>query len=172
MKNLKLLCILIVGAIGLNLSFVQATKIDKKAEKEAAVKRLITSGNYVFVANYAIPVGMPSRALTSAYDVTITKDNLDVYLPYFGRAYAAPRDLTDGGLKLKTSNFDYKAFAKKKGWEINITPKDQNNPPGVKDVRSMQLSVSSDGYASLHVTSLNKQPISFNGYIDEIKKDK
>jgi len=172
MKNLKLFCVLLIVGIGVNLSFVQATKIDKKAEKIAKIRRLITSGNYVFVANYAIPMAMPARNLTSNYDVTITKDNLDVYLPYFGRAYAAPRDLTDGGIKLKTSNFDYKAVEKKKGWEIKITPQDKNNPPGVKDVRSLSLSVSSDGYASLHVTSLNKQPISFNGYIDEIPKDK
>ena len=34
----------------------------------------------------------------------------------------------------------------------------------------LTLDVSSDGYASLQVTSNNRQPISFNGYVTERKK--
>ncbi|MCC8425909.1 DUF4251 domain-containing protein [Mucilaginibacter sp. UR6-11] len=170
MKNLKLFCILFICALGLNLSYAQATKIDKKAAKAAEVKRIITSGSYVFKANYVIPTTMTPRYLTSDYDVTVTKDKLEVYLPYFGRAYAAPRDLNDGGIKLKTSNFSNVTVNKKGSWEITLKPTD-SNPPGVKDVQVLQLTVNPDGYASLRVTSLNKQPISYNGYIEEFKKN-
>jgi hypothetical protein len=167
MKNLKLFCILFICAF--SVSYAQATKIDKKAVKAAEVKRLITSGNYAFKATYVIPMSMSPRNLTSDYDVTVTPDKLDVYLPYFGRAYAAPRDLNDGGLKMNTANFKNVTVNKKGTWEITIKPT-TDNPPGVKDIQVLYLTVNPDGYASLRVTSLNKQPISFNGYIDEIKK--
>jgi hypothetical protein len=169
MKKLKLFSMLFICALGLNLSYAQATKVDKKAAKAAEIKRIISSGSYVFKATYVIPMSMAPRNLNSDYDVTVTKDKLDIYLPYFGRAYAAPRDLYDGGLKLTTSSFKNVTLNKKGGWDITIKPTD-SNPPGVKDIQVLYLTVNPDGYASLRVTSLNKQPISFNGYIDEIKK--
>jgi len=41
-----------------------------------------------------------------------------------------------------------------------------------KGVQSMRLNISPDGYASLQVTSLNRDPISFNGTIEEKTKPK
>jgi len=170
MKNLKLYCIALICAFGLNASFAQKpTKAEKKALKAAEVKQLITSGSYVFVADYVLPNSMPSHALTTQYDVTVTPDKLAVWLPYFGRAYAAPRDATDGGVKLTTTDFTKKVISKKNNWEITLTPK-QSNAPGMKDVRNLTLSVNADGYASLRVTSMNREPILFNGHIEEVKK--
>lgn len=171
MKTLKLFFTLCLCALTVNLSYAQKlTKAEKKAAKAADVKRLISSGSYVFVADYAIPNNMPSRSLTTQYDVTVTPQQLDVWLPYFGRAYAAPRDPTEGGVKLKTTDFTNKVVNKKNNWEITLAPK-QSNPPGANDVRNLVLDVTADGYASLRVTSLNRQPISFNGHIEEIKKN-
>lgn len=171
MKKLKLVFTLCMCALAIQLSYAQKpTKAEKKAAKAADIKRLISSGSYVFVADYVIPNSMPSHALTTQYDVTITPDKLDVWLPYFGRAYAAPRDPTEGGVKLKTTDFTNKVVSKKNNWEITIVPK-QSNPPGANDVRNLFLDVTTDGYASLRVTSLNRQPISFNGHIEEIKKN-
>lgn len=171
MKTLKLCSVALICLLSVSSSFAQKpTKAEKKAAKIADVKRLITSGNYVFVADYVIPNNMPSRSLTTQYDVTVTPDNLNIWLPYFGRAYAAPRDASDGGIKLKTSDFTNKVVNKKNNWEITLTPK-KSNPPGAQDVRNLVLDVTSDGYASLRVTSLNRQPISFNGHMEDIKKD-
>jgi len=170
MKNLKVFCILLICALSFNVSYAQKTKADKRAAKAADVSRIVSSMNYRFVANYVIPNSMPSRALTTDYDVTVNKDKLDIYLPYFGRAYVAPRDLNDGGLKLKTTKFDYNAKPNKKGgWDITIKPQ-ENSISGVKDIQQLMLSVQSDGYASLRVSPLNKQPISYNGYIEEAKE--
>lgn len=170
MKSLKLICIILICALGVKLSDAQPTKVNKKAAKAAEIKRLITSGSYVFVADYAIPNSMPARSLTSNYDVTVTPGKLEIWLPYFGRAYAAPRDPSEGGIKLTTSDFTNKVVNKKKNWEITLVPKNANTP-GANDVRDLVLDISEDGYASLRVTSLNRQPISFNGYIEEIKKN-
>ncbi len=170
MKNLKVLFTLLFCALSFNLSNAQPTKADKKAAKAADIKRIITSDNYAFKANYVIPMSMSPRALTSDYDVRVTKGKLEVYLPYFGRAYSAPRDLNDGGIKLNTTDFDYKAVERKKGgWDIIIKPK-KTTINTVNDVQILRLDVSTDGYASLQVTSGSRQPISFNGYIEEIKK--
>ncbi|MES2375809.1 MAG: DUF4251 domain-containing protein [Bacteroidota bacterium] len=169
MKNLKVLFALFICAVSFNLSYAQTTKAEKKAAKAADIKRIITSNNYAFKANYVIPMSMSPRALTSDYDVRVTKGKLEVYLPYFGRAYAAPRDLNDGGIKLNTTDYDYKAVEKKNGgWDITIKPK-KTTINTVGDVQIMRLNVSTDGYASLQVNSTNRQPISFNGYIEEIK---
>ncbi|HWZ34596.1 MAG TPA: DUF4251 domain-containing protein [Mucilaginibacter sp.] len=171
MKNLKLICIVMICALSISASVAQnQTKADKKAAKAAEIKRLITSGSYVFVANYVIPNSMPSRSLTANYDVTVTPGKLEVWLPYFGRAYAAPFNPSEGGVKLTTADFTNKLVSKKKNWEITLTPRN-SNPPGANDVRNLVLDVSDDGYASLRVTSQNRQPISFNGYVEEIKKN-
>lgn len=180
MKNLKAFSILFICAFIFNLSYaqtvtyasyVQTVKVDKKAAKAAEVKRLVESQNYVFQATYALPSGFQPRALNDGYDFTVSKDKIAVYLPYFGRAYTAPRNLNDGGLKLTTSKFDYKSELKKDYWSIIVKPK-QDNDPGVKDVQSLRLTVQSNGSATLFVTSLSKQPITFSGYIEEVKSNK
>lgn len=171
MKNLLKSITLMIICLGiLSYTYAQPTKADKKAAKIADIKRIITSNSYAFKANYVIPMSMPPRALTSDYDLRVNKDKLEVYLPYFGRAYSAPRNLNDGGIKLNTTDFDYKAVEKKKGgWDITIKPK-KTTINTVNDVQILRLDVSNDGYASLQVTSGSRQPISFNGYIEEIKK--
>jgi hypothetical protein len=169
MKSFKLFGILVLCALSLNVSYAQAKKIDKKAVKEAEIKRLITSNNYLFKATYVIPMSMTPSNLTSNYDVTVNEGKLIVYLPYFGRAYTAPRDPSDGGIKLTTSDYDYKSIPNKKGgWDITIKPK-KTTMNTVGDVQAITINVAKDGYASLKVTSLNRQPISFNGYIEEVK---
>lgn len=170
MKNIKMLCVAFACVLGIQSGFAQKlTKAEKKAAKATEINRLIASGSYVFVADYVIPNSMPGRSLTASYDVTVTPDKLAVWLPYFGRAYAAPRDPSEGGVKLTTTDFTNKVVNKKKNWEITLTPK-HSNSSGADDVRDMVLTVAEDGYASLRVTSLNRQPISFNGHIEEIKQ--
>jgi hypothetical protein len=81
-------------------------------------------------------------------------------LPYFGTAYTAGYGNEEGSLVFKTSEFEYKTVpGKKQGWTITILPKNAG------DTRQMILTISSIGYANLQVTCLNRQAISFNGYL-------
>jgi hypothetical protein len=133
---------------------LHAQDLDKEA-----VKKLVDSKTFVFHAQSATPMGGGTRQLTSDYNMKLTGDSLVTYLPYFGRAYTATLP-GEGGLDFISSDFTYKVKEKKKGgWEVTIEPKDQRN------VRSMLLSLSESGYASLNVTSNNRQPISFYGYV-------
>ena len=139
----------------------------QEKDKAAITKQLVESQRYVFIPQSAMPLSGRVRQLTPDYSLKITKDTLDTYLPYFGRAYSAPIDATQGGIQFVTNSFEYTATPRKKsGWDISIKPKDN------RDVQQMQLSISETGYASLQVISINRQAISFNGYITEIKERK
>jgi len=125
-----------------------------------SVKGLVESKTYVFKAQTALPMSGPTRTLTSDYDLRISPASIVSYLPYFGRAYVAPTDPSKSALEFTSKDFDYTSTpGKKDGWTITIKPKDY------KEVRQMTLSISSEGYATLQVTSTNRQAISFNGYI-------
>jgi len=146
-------------------TYAQNTKKDKDAEKIAAIKNLVDSQDYVFIPQSAMPMAGRVRQLTPDFELKVTKSSIISYLPYFGRAYTAPIDPTQGGIQFTSKDFEYTATPKNKGgWEVLIKPKDY------RDVQQMNLSISSTGYATLQVTSTSRQPISFNGIIQAPKK--
>jgi len=151
--------------------WAQSSKASKQAVKVEEVKKLMDAQNYVFQADYVVPQRGNSRSLTYGYYLRVSKDTLDSYLPYFGRATSAPLDPTDGGIKVNTTKFDYKSTTTKKGgYEVVITPKETQSQ-GSKDVRYFRLTVGATGYSSLQVIGNSRDPISFNGYV-EAKKSK
>ncbi|WP_259067605.1 DUF4251 domain-containing protein [Mucilaginibacter sp. X4EP1] len=155
----------------LSIAAAQTTKQQKQAAKEATIKKMVDSVHYVFKANYALPMRGGQKTLTSDYDFIVKKDTITAYLPYFGRAYTAPNDIytNEGGIKFKTADFSYdNKPGKKGGWEITIKPKD-SNISNWRSVQQMYLSISTNGYATLRVISSNRDPISFDGYIESIK---
>jgi hypothetical protein len=168
MKSLfKLFSVILLCIFAIGITYAQDTKADKKAAKAAQVKNMIKSTSYVFVANSVSPMRGGMRQLNgTGYDLVISKDRVVAFLPYFGRMYSAPLDASEGGIKLTSTDFVYHAKANKKGnWDITIKPKAQS-PSGANDVDLFRLSVSSDGNASLQVTGTNRDPISFDGYIE------
>lgn len=166
MKTLKYITTGITAVMVLIL--IQACSVGAQApkgDKKNAVKSMVDSKDYVFKADYVIPMRGTSRSLTSDYDLAVSKDTVKAYLPFFGRAYTAPMDPTQGGIKFTSTDFDYQTKEKKKGgWQVTIEPKD------AADVRQLMLDISENGYASLRVTSNNREAISFNGYIKERSK--
>jgi hypothetical protein len=155
----------ILSVFVLNAGFAQSTKKEKAAKKTAEIKSMVEAKDYLFKAEYAQPMRGGNRYITPEYDFKVVKDSLIAYLPYFGRAYVAPMNTDDAGMKFTATHFDYKMVESKNGWDISIKPKD------AKDVQSIQLSISKDGYATLRITSMNRDPISYQGYI-QLKKQK
>ena len=170
MNNLK--SFLIAAAL---FTAVQASA---QTDKETTIK-LVEAKNLVFNATTAYPLAstdinailskMPGGQSGSAiqlngsrYQLKIDKESIDSDLPYYGRAYTATRDPNESGIKFKSKDFTYATAKKKKGnYVITIKPKD------AKDVQSMTLNVTLNGYATLNVNSTNRQPITFYGYIAE-----
>lgn len=167
MKTIKIiiktvLFTLIAVTITSGIANAQNSKKDKRAAKIAATKNLIDSQNFVFVAEFVSPIGRGRRHLTSNYEVKVTRDTVISYLPYFGRAYSVPFNSTNIGFDFTSTNFDYEVTPRKKGgWEILIKPKDQN------DNQQLSFLISDNGSASLNISSVNRSPISYDGYITE-----
>ena len=168
MNNRKHLhfCLLFLAPIfAFSLQLNAQKEPGKKEQKLAQMQKLVEGRNFVFVAQYANPLGGRNINLTSLYDLKIYNDTIMAELPYFGRAFVAPINSTDGGINFTTTKFNYKVNPKKKGgWDISIEPKDGG------DVREMFLSISESGYASLQVTSNNRQGIGFTGYLTSREK--
>jgi hypothetical protein len=158
----KILNYLLIASFLLAGIFCFAQKPNKKATKEAEIQNLIDSQSYVFHAQQLTPLGGGTRQLTPNYDMLVKPDSIGADLPYFGRAFEAPINATDIGIKMCTRKFNYeKVNAKKGGWEITIKPTVR------MDVQQMFLSISKEGYSTLQVTSLNREPITYYGYISK-----
>jgi hypothetical protein len=156
----------LLGCLTFNISAVIAQSTpptapqDKQAAKKALIKSLIDSQRYVFQAQTAMSMGGHVRQLTTDYDVTVGKESVVSYLPYFGRAYSAPIDPSQGGIQFTSKDFSYSAVpGKKGGWSVLIKLRDAG------DVQQMSLNISDEGYTTLQVINVSKQPISFNGVI-------
>jgi len=149
---------------------------------KATTQRIVEAKNFTFIASTAIPMNsteinnilsrMPGANgggtinLTGAnYDINISPDSIIAYLPYYGRAFnASYGNSDDSGFKFTSTKFVYESVARKKGgWQITINPKD------TKESVRMNLTVGLNGYATLIVSSNNKQSITYNGYLAEPK---
>lgn len=102
------------------------------------------------------------QQLTSTYDLRILHDTVISNLPYFGRAYTAPMNPAQGALSFTATATGYRVKTKKKGTcEISITTR------AAGDTQRMLLTVFDNGTASLQVSSNNRDPITFSGYVRE-----
>lgn len=159
MKNAKLVILLFV--IG---SFMAGCNTARQTVSTTSTTQLLENQEYVFKAQSMIPMRGTLRPLTGEYDIIISRDTVNYYLPYFGRSFTAPIDPTDLGITHVSTNFAYTKTQNRKGnYNVTIIPKDD------ADVREMNLSISPDGYANLQVQLNNRQPIRFNGVIVERK---
>lgn len=153
---------LLFGLLMLSLTSGISQNSQKEKAKSAEIKAMLENKKFLFRAQSATPMGGNFVQLTSEYDVKISSDTLTTFLPYFGRAFVAPMNPSEGGIRLMSTSFDYSIENRKKGgWNISIKPHDS------RDVRLLQFTVTETGNATLQVLSNNRQPITFNGFIEK-----
>ncbi|HEY9343091.1 MAG TPA: DUF4251 domain-containing protein [Hanamia sp.] len=147
----------------LALVFFQCTSSKKvTAIQPGDVNTMIDAHEFKFIAERVTPLRGRMRHLTSSYDVTVKNDSLVSYLPFFGRAYQAPMNPSEGGIQFTSTQFSYEVNAdKKNSWNVIIKPKDQ------QDVQQFLFTIFDNGTATLNVTSTNRDPISFYGNIQK-----
>jgi hypothetical protein len=131
---------------------------------ENVVSRFVNDQRYTFRAQTVMPTTGRTRQLNTDYDLTVSKDSVASWLPYFGRAYSAPVDPTKGGIQFTSTDFEYSTNQRNDGWEITIKPKD------TRDVQELFLTIFKNGSANLRVSSISRQPISFGGVVTEKRK--
>src|SRR5688572_30548269 len=104
-KTIPVLLLLLILGAG---SFAQTSVKPKESEKAKKIKELISSRNYVFQAQTVFPMSGRTRQIAGeGYDVSVSKDTVNSYLPYFGRAYSAPIDPSKGGIQFISKSFEY-----------------------------------------------------------------
>ena len=131
-----------------------------KEERKTQIENNINTIDYTFVPRTALPMGGRSINLDYSFSLKVSKDTINSYLPYFGRAYSAPMDPTQGGIKFVSTDFEYKISDKKKGmWDVDIVTND------TKGKVRMNLSIGDTGSATLTVNDNDRQAITFYGEI-------
>jgi hypothetical protein len=159
--NLKNILTVLISALFIACSGPQILTAEENANA-STIRSKVETKNFVFQAQSASPQGGRFIQLTSPYDVRIKNDTLVTFLPYFGRAFVAPINPAEGGIRFNSTSFDYTVENRKKGgWNVLITPQD------ARDVRLLQFIITETGNATLQVLSNNRQPITFNGFIEK-----
>src|SRR4249919_271308 len=133
--------------------------LKKKAALEQ-FKALIESKKYYFNANSATSMKGRTVQLSGGYFLKLNNDELVVNLPYYGRSFTTDYGAQNLSVDFTSKDFTYKADSTKKGgWEITITP--ANEPKATK----INLSVGSEGYTTVRITSSSRQTISYYGQV-------
>lgn len=171
MKNL--LKIVFAGSFALMLASCTSQSTVPSAEVEA----LLQAGEFTFMAERANPMGndvvnilnsLPNTSssqmlnLDYGYTLQIKKDEVKAELPYFGRMYTANMDPSKNSYRFTSKDFTFTENDGKNGSLMyNIVTKDLSSNA------QLSLQVFKSGKAYLSVSSNDRQPISYDGYIKE-----
>lgn len=108
--------------------------------------------------------------LTGDYTIDVSKGNVDVVLPYFGRLFNPSYGNNDkNGYRFSSKDFVINKSQNKKGtWTVQIKPKDVNT------VDEINIEVFKNGKAFVSIKSNDRQPITYDGYVSksEVKQEK
>jgi hypothetical protein len=157
-KNLH--CIwtgLLLAAILSGCSASKGVSKEEKAAQEAVLRTAIENRTFVVEVDRALPMTGNVRALTSLYSLEINGDTVKSHLPFFGRAYSVPYGGGEG-LIFESSITDYQSSFDKKG-KAAIEFKTKSK----EDRLDYRIYIYTNGTASIDVTSVNRQHISFTG---------
>lgn len=154
------LIIVLSVAFGLTTCGTAQTAVEKEAAAREINQR-VNGSDFTFKATYAYPTGYRSVYLTPYYDVKVSPDTVNAYLPYYGRAYTAPMNPREGGIQFVSTDFDYRVTPgdRKGNWRVTIRTRDTG-----REI-FLYFDIWENGTARLNVTDPNRQPISFQGNI-------
>ena len=127
---------------------------------KATINQNITNKEFSFVPQSATPMGGRYIPLNYNFSFKITSDSINCYLPYYGRAFVAPYNPSDGPLTFTSTDFIYnvtKSDGKKQELTIETKDRTYNN--------KFFFTIFNDGTASLQVTSTDREPINYQGQV-------
>lgn len=135
------------------------SSIKTTPETVATIKAKVESKDFTVRFNYANPFRMQQVSLTSEYTLKIKGDSAFAYLPYYGVAYVAPFNSSEGGIRFSSPMIEYSKTANKRkdGWNIRFKI---NSGEYHYD---LLLDLFENGRSSLHVNSYERDPITFYG---------
>jgi hypothetical protein len=150
------------------LIFFSSCGASKNMTNSAAAQELsksIDSSNWTFTVQQVRPQQGSSTIPNGNYSVIYKPGNLNVYLPYLGRAFGgADLLLGQSPLNFISKNFEVEKQPLKQGkWRIIFKPTDQTQ------VQSMTFILFSSGSGSLNIIMTNRSPISYSGTLSANK---
>ena len=165
-KNIFLTLFILICAVAiLGCANTHNVKTDNAIDS-ITVRNIVESQSFVFIPRYVNAVGVRSRNLSGGYEISISKDTIKSYLPFFGRGYIAPISPTDVDFDFTSTKFTTTTKPARRGWSISIKPQDQ------KYLTELYFIIFDNASAWLTVTSNDRSSISYNGYITERKLNK
>lgn len=165
MKNVRLFWLLGIVLLLVGQSLCAQTKKDKSEKKVQEIKELIDNRRFTVDVNRAVPMRGRIINLTSPYSLEMRGDSVISYLPYFGRAYTAPYGGGEG-LRFEKSITDYQASFNKKGTaQIKFRARTDD------DAYTFNVQIFSNGSATINVSPVNKQHITFHGELAPTKEE-
>jgi len=147
------------------LLLASCSSAQKTTETKESVTTSIDSNRWNFTVQMVRPQEGMTRQPNGTYSVTYKPGNLNVYLPYFGRAFSGA-DVFQGKSALDFISKDFTVEKEQQGegkWRIVFKPKD--NP----QVQSLTFVLFSNGSATLDVIMTSRSPISFSGIVGRAK---
>lgn len=160
-RNLLMLVFPILFA-GISLVSCGTAKTVAEKEQDALlIKGKVESFDFRFNARIALADGR-TKYLNHSYNLTVSKDSVIAFLPFYGRMYSPPMDPSEIGIKFISTDFEYKVTVGKRPgtWSVFIKTTDTDRSI------SLWLNVSDNGTAQLSVTDPNRSPVSFEGTIE------
>lgn len=160
-KSPLLLGLSFLLTVFLLMSCGTAKTVAEKQQDALLIKGKVETFDFRFNANKAFAEGKTIH-LNHSYNLTVSKDTVRAFLPFYGRLYSAPIDPSENGIKFISTDFDYQVVAGKRPgtWTISIKTADTGRSI------SLRLNVSDNGSAQLSVTDPTRAAISFDGFIE------
>ncbi|MBC7936912.1 MAG: DUF4251 domain-containing protein [Rhizobacter sp.] len=129
------------------------------------VSASIDSSRWTFTVETVMPQQGMTRQPNGTYSVIYKDGKLNVYLPYFGRAFSGA-DLLQGTNALDFISKDFAVDKEELGtdkWRISFKPNDQ------RQVQSMTFILFNNGSGSLDIILTNRSPIGYRGTVSKSK---
>ena len=156
----KIMILLLATVLTACSTLTPAEKAERKAKTAQAVEKALTERRYKVDISMMLTNRGTAVNVTSNYSLEVKGDTLVSYLPYFGRAYQMPYG-GGKGLNFTAPISDYHAEKDHRGtYQININVKNE------EDDYSYHLEVFDNGSTTIHLTTRQRDPISYSGDLD------
>jgi hypothetical protein len=138
----------------------KAAPAQEQPENLSPVRQAVDRQHYTIEVTSVNPLRGPMQSLTTGYALQVRGDSVLVHLPYFGVSQAAHYGGSDGSIRFAGRATGYEAtFLEGKGHRVKF---DLRTPNGSY---AFSLQIGPSGYATINVTPLKADFISYRGVV-------
>ena len=138
---------------------------ERQEKRMEEVKNLVENRTFAFIPTHAMPLGGGSIQLSYTFEAEVRGDSIFSYLPFYGVAYHVNYGGRNSAFDFSLPLENYEMEKDGNGYRIKLEVKNK------MDYITYSLFVSELGYATLNVTSTNRQAISFYGRIEKPERE-